>query len=96
MLCSRGGLLCLPDQLHFVNTVLTARLPSSTSGIPLINLSNMSSDGKPKTLVIVDRHVVITDHFLRAKDDASKKEALKRLTASGSIRLAVNADYFKA
>lgn len=26
MLCSRGGLLCLPDQLHFVNTVLTARL----------------------------------------------------------------------
>ncbi|WP_213079382.1 hypothetical protein, partial [Escherichia coli] len=24
--CSRGGLLCLPDQLHFVNTVLTARL----------------------------------------------------------------------
>ncbi|MCF3322456.1 hypothetical protein, partial [Escherichia coli] len=25
-LCSRGGLLCLPDQLHFVNTVLTARL----------------------------------------------------------------------
>ncbi|MEB0918405.1 hypothetical protein VC891_26880, partial [Citrobacter freundii] len=28
-LCSRGGLLCLPDQLHFVNTVLTARLPSA-------------------------------------------------------------------
>ncbi|MDM3076443.1 MULTISPECIES: hypothetical protein, partial [unclassified Citrobacter] len=26
VLCSRGGLLCLPDQLHFVNTVLTARL----------------------------------------------------------------------
>ncbi|HFS8110777.1 hypothetical protein [Enterobacter hormaechei] len=69
---------------------------SSTSGIPLINLSNMSASGAPKTLVIVDRHVVITDHFLRAKDDASKKEALKRLTASGSIRLAINADYFKA
>ncbi|WP_411512131.1 hypothetical protein [Escherichia coli] len=29
MLCSRGGLLCLPDQLHFVNTVLTANFPSS-------------------------------------------------------------------
>ncbi|WP_215254589.1 hypothetical protein, partial [Escherichia coli] len=29
-LCSRGGLLCLPDQLHFVNTVLTARLPPVT------------------------------------------------------------------
>ncbi|WP_404848544.1 helix-hairpin-helix domain-containing protein, partial [Enterobacter ludwigii] len=28
-LCSRGGLLCLPDQLHFVNTVLTARLRKS-------------------------------------------------------------------
>ena len=31
MLCSRGGLLCLPDQLHFVNTVLTARLRLKTS-----------------------------------------------------------------
>ncbi|TYS07417.1 hypothetical protein FZC81_19725 [Enterobacter hormaechei] len=30
MLCSRGGLLCLPDQLHFVNTVLTARLQTIT------------------------------------------------------------------
>lgn len=69
---------------------------SSASGVPFINLSDMSADGKPKTLVIVDRHVVITDYFLRAKDDASKKEALKRLTASDSIRLATNADYFKA
>ncbi|GAB0842743.1 hypothetical protein LL13F57_42290 [Escherichia coli] len=25
-LCSRGGLLSLSDQLHFVNTVLTVRL----------------------------------------------------------------------
>ena len=35
MLCSRGGLLCLPDQLHFVNTVLTARLhtPGNLRGI---------------------------------------------------------------
>lgn len=32
MLCSRGGLLCLPDQLHFVNTVLTARLPGFRVG----------------------------------------------------------------
>ncbi|EOC1184519.1 hypothetical protein AAAW61_001727 [Cronobacter sakazakii] len=70
---------------------------AADAGKPIINLSNnMSADGKPKTLVIVDRHVVITDFALRAKDDASKKAALEALTASGDIRLAVNADYFKA
>ncbi|EMS8793249.1 hypothetical protein ACTLKO_000255 [Enterobacter ludwigii] len=67
---------------------------ATDAGEPVINLSDMSADGQNKTLVIVDRHVVITDHFLRAKDDASKKAALKTLTASGSIRLAINADYF--
>ncbi|MBJ3591133.1 hypothetical protein JGC56_08235 [Salmonella enterica subsp. enterica serovar Saintpaul] len=67
---------------------------AADAGEPVINLSDMSADGQNKTLVIVDRHVVITDHFLRAKDDASKKAALKALTASGSIRLAINADYF--
>lgn len=35
MLCSRGGLLCLPDQLHFVNTVLTARLPKERQALGL-------------------------------------------------------------
>jgi len=65
------------------------------AGKPIINLSNMSASGVPKTLVIVDRHVVITDFALRAKDAASKKAALEALTASGDIRLAVNADYFK-
>ncbi|EOW2727458.1 TPA: hypothetical protein U2M14_002194 [Enterobacter roggenkampii] len=65
-------------------------------GEPVINLSDMSADGQNKTLVIVDRHVVITDHFLRAKDAASKKAALTALTASGDVRLAINADYFKA
>ncbi|HBC9087503.1 TPA: hypothetical protein KE767_002469 [Citrobacter koseri] len=70
---------------------------AAEAGKPIINLSNMSAaDGKPKTLVIVDRHVVITDFALRAKDAASKKAALEALTASGDIRLAVNADYFKA
>ncbi|MDV0921341.1 hypothetical protein RZP16_25370 [Escherichia coli] len=69
---------------------------TADAGKPIINLSNMSADGKPKTLVIVDRHVVITDFALRAKDAASKKAALEALTASGDIRLAVNADYFKA
>ncbi|EKR8134645.1 hypothetical protein P9H96_003754 [Escherichia coli] len=69
---------------------------AADAGKPIINLSNMSADGKPKTLVIVDRHVVITDFALRAKDAASKKAALEALTASGDIRLAVNADYFKA
>lgn len=67
---------------------------ATDAGEPVINLSDMSADGQNKTLVIVDRHVVITAHFLRAKDDASKKAALKTLTASGSIRLAINADYF--
>ena len=69
---------------------------AADAGKPIINLSNMSADGKPKTLVIVDRHVVITDFALRAKDAASKKAALEALTASGDIRLAINADYFKA
>lgn len=69
---------------------------AAEAGKPIINLSNMSADGKPKTLVIVDRHVVITDFALRAKDAASKKAALEALTASGDIRLAINADYFKA
>ncbi|EKK4044097.1 hypothetical protein PNF45_003028 [Cronobacter sakazakii] len=70
---------------------------AADAGKPIINLSNMSAaDGKPKTLVIVDRHVVITDFYLRAADEASKKAALEALTASGDIRLAINADYFKA
>jgi hypothetical protein len=69
---------------------------AAEAGKPIINLSNMSADGKTKTLVIVDRHVVITDFALRAKDAASKKAALEALTASGDIRLAINADYFKA
>jgi hypothetical protein len=69
---------------------------AADAGKPIINLSSMSADGKPKTLVIVDRHVVITDFALRAKDAASKKAALEALTASGDIRLAINADYFKA
>ncbi|WP_460216929.1 hypothetical protein [Escherichia coli] len=69
---------------------------AADAGKPIINLSDMSADGKPKTLVIVDRHVVITDFALRAKDAASKKAALEALTASGDVRLAVNADYFKA
>lgn len=69
---------------------------SADAGKPIINLSNMSADGKPKTLVIVDRHVVITDFALRAKDAASKKAALEALTASGDIRLAINANFYKA
>lgn len=69
---------------------------AADAGKPIINLSYMSADGKPKTLVICDRHLVITDFYLRAKDDASKKAALEALTASGDVRLAINADYFKA
>ncbi|EOK2697933.1 hypothetical protein ACJY9X_000230 [Escherichia coli] len=69
---------------------------AADAGKPIINLSDMSADGKPKTLVICDRHLVITDFYLRAKDDASKKAALEALTASGDVRLAINADCFKA
>lgn len=69
---------------------------AADAGKPIINLSNMSADGHPKTLVIVDRHVVITDFALRAKDDASKKAALEVLTASGDVRLAINANFYKA
>lgn len=69
---------------------------AADAGKPIINLSNMSADGKPKTLVIVDRHVVITDFYLKAKDAASKKAALEALTASGDIRLAVNSDFRKS
>lgn len=69
---------------------------AADAGKPIVNLSNMSADGKPKTLVIVDRHVVITDFALRAKDDASKKAALEALTASGDVRLAINANFYKA
>lgn len=79
------------------NTFALFDSAAADAGKPIINLSNnMSADGKPKTLVIVDRHVVITDFYLRAKDDASKKAALEALTASGDVRLAINADYFKA
>lgn len=69
---------------------------AADAGKPIINLSNMSADGKSKTLVIVDRHVVITDFYLKAKDAASKKAALEALTASGDIRLAVNSDFRKS
>lgn len=69
---------------------------AADAGKPIINLSSMSADGKPKTLVIVDRHVVITDFYLKAKDDVSKKAALEALTASGDIRLAVNSDFRKS
>ncbi len=71
---------------------------AADAGKPIISLSNMSASasGAPKTLVIVDRHVVITDFALRAKDAASKKAALEALTASGDVRLAINANFYKA
>ncbi|EGT3594267.1 hypothetical protein V1447_004667 [Serratia marcescens] len=62
---------------------------------PIICLSDRSA-GEKKTIRIVDRHVVITDFRLTAADAAAKKEALTQLTASGSIRLATNADFYKA
>ncbi|HBC8789002.1 hypothetical protein OGV37_15230 [Citrobacter sp. Cb010] len=70
---------------------------TDASGVPFINLTDCEViDVKPRTLVRVDRNTVIADFYLRAADDASKKEALKRITADGSIRLAINSDYFKA
>ncbi|EOZ2735090.1 hypothetical protein ACQQX7_003553 [Citrobacter freundii] len=91
----------LPEDVHcgdILDSKTFALFDSSAAdaGKPIINLSNMSADGKPKTLVIVDRHVVITDFYLKAKDAASKKAALEALTASGDIRLAVNSDFRKS
>lgn len=62
---------------------------------PIICLSDRSA-GTEKTIRIVDRHIVITDFRLQAADAAAKKEALTKLTADGSIRLATNADFYKA
>ncbi|MEB0364409.1 hypothetical protein VC566_25770, partial [Citrobacter freundii] len=47
--CSRGGLLCLPDQLHFVNTVLTARLPEGELR-HVRNESQSGREGCPRSL----------------------------------------------
>ncbi|WP_206515335.1 hypothetical protein, partial [Escherichia coli] len=54
------GLLCLPDQLHFVNTVLTARLQKIFNRISCVINCLMfrlfsSRAGAPQKVKLVDR-----------------------------------------
>lgn len=87
----------LPQDV-FVGDILsktTMELFKAGDADPVICLSDRSA-GEKKTIRIVDRHVVITDFRLNAADAAAKKEALTKLTESGSIRLATNADFYKA
>lgn len=82
----------------FVGDILsktTLELFKAGDADPIVCLSDRSA-GTEKTIRIVDRHVVITDFRLNAADAAAKKEALTKLTESGSIRLATNADFYKA
>ena len=51
---------------------------AADAGKPIINLSSSSADGKPKTLVIVDRHVVIPILPYVLKTPRAKKPHWKR------------------
>ncbi|WP_250392855.1 hypothetical protein, partial [Escherichia coli] len=83
-LCSRGGLLCLPDQLHFVNTVLTARLhtihPNHNlkMGLKMAYILSMSEQVKLKA-------------FLAAVLDDYKLGAISQQQAVGGITSLVDA-----
>jgi hypothetical protein len=59
------------------------------SRAPLICLVDVSA-GDNKAIVVVDRLAYVNTFNLRAKDAASLKEAIKRLTADGSIRIGNN------
>ncbi|HID4154875.1 hypothetical protein DNK65_08005 [Citrobacter koseri] len=61
----------------------------AVDGSPLICLVDVEA-GDNKTIVVVDRNAYINTFNLRAKDAASLKEAIKRLTAGGSIRIGNN------
>lgn len=61
----------------------------AVEGQPLICLVNVSA-GDNKTVVVVDRLAYVNTFNLRAADAASLKEAIKRLTAGGSIRIGNN------
>lgn len=61
----------------------------AVEGSPLICLVDVSA-GEDKTIVVVDRLAYVNTFNLRAKDAASLKEAIKRLTAGGSIRIGNN------
>ncbi|EKY3193943.1 TPA: hypothetical protein RGJ53_004165 [Escherichia coli] len=82
----------LPADL-FVGDVFNAEtyelFDQAVEGQPLICLVNVSA-GDDKTVVVVDRHAYVNTFNLRAKDAASLKEAIKRLTADGSIRIGNN------
>ncbi|EOC3061949.1 hypothetical protein ACINJI_003631 [Cronobacter dublinensis] len=82
----------LPADL-FVGDVFNAEnyelFDQAVEGQPLICLVNVSA-GDNKTIVVVDRLAYVNTFNLRAKDADSLKEAIKRLTADGSIRIGNN------
>ncbi|EPB8923513.1 hypothetical protein FHD02_02080 [Citrobacter sp. EC_71] len=82
----------LPADL-FVGDVFNAEtyelFDQAVEGQPLICLVNVSA-GDNKTVVAVDRNAYVNTFNLRAKDADSLKEAIKRLTADGSIRIGNN------
>ncbi|MGQ6462790.1 hypothetical protein ACUNEK_10150 [Serratia sp. IR-2025] len=81
----------------FVGDILnaaTGALYAAGGTDPVICLSDLSA-GDKKTVVIVDRHVLVSDAFLRAADEAAKKEALENMQKSGVIRLTNNSKYYK-
>ncbi|MBJ9302922.1 hypothetical protein I5504_07610 [Citrobacter koseri] len=61
----------------------------AVEGSPLICLADVSA-GDHKTVVVVDRLAYVNTFNLRARDADSLKEAIKRLTAGGSIRTGNN------
>lgn len=73
----------------FFNAETYELFDQAVEGQPLICLVDVS-EGDNKTIVVVDRLAYVNTFNLRAKDAASLKEAIKRLTADGSIRIGNN------
>ena len=76
MLCSRGGLLCLPDQLHFVNTVLTARLRPKSPYLFTkedCQAALLAVEVEPTKLRDKERKADAEEAFTRRKKEVNKK-----------------------
>ncbi|MBO2007335.1 hypothetical protein J4732_21225 [Serratia marcescens] len=71
----------------------TGALYAAGGTTPVICLSDLSA-GDKKTVVIVDRHVLVSDAFLRAADEAAKR-SIENMQKSGVIRLTNNSKYYK-
>lgn len=88
--------LNLPADI-FVGDILdatTGALYTAGGSKPVICLSDMSA-GEKKTVVIVDRHCLISDAFLRAANEAAKAEALEKMQDTAVIRLTNNSKHYK-